>query len=74
MWSRSRSAVLTQAGRGLCKRDEGRAARSLHSNPDAVLADFFDRVNVDEEGQLIVDGVRLELDGAKRRVAKRFGR
>jgi hypothetical protein len=47
---------------------------SLHDSPDAVLADFFDRVNVDEEGQLIVDGVRLELDGAKRRVAKRFGR
>lgn len=46
--------------------------RSLHSNPDAVLADFFDCVNVNEEGQLVVDGEVVALDGSKQAVRLRF--
>jgi len=36
------------------------------------LADFFDCVNVNEEGQLVVDGEVVALDGSKQAVRLRF--
>lgn len=42
----------------------------LHKDPNAVLADFFAVVNVDEEGRLMVDGYSISDPSEK--VALRF--